>query len=114
VGEIPPLACRLDALDPREQSRRASLADALTARFVEVDETADGYLARLPYDASVSRDALEWLLLERRCCPFLRLQLGFEPDSETMWIRFGGGPGVKALLQDAGLRTRRPQASCCS
>ena len=113
MAETPPLACRLDALDPREQARRASLADALTARFAELDETADGYLARLPYEAPVARDAFEWLLLERRCCPFLRLELGFEPESETMWIRFGGGLGVKAFLQDAGLRARRPASSCC-
>ena len=76
----------------------------MRARFVSVEETADGYLARLPYDATVARDALDWMLLERRCCPFLSLELGFEPQSEAMWIRFEGGPVVKTFLTSAGLR----------
>ena len=112
MAEIPVLACRLDALDRGEQSRRAALAEQMTARFASIDETADGYLARLAYDATVARDALEWMLLERRCCPFLSLELGFEPESATMWMRFGGGPGVKAFLTGAGLQARAAAASC--
>jgi len=103
MAETPALACRLDALDRDEQARRAALAEQMTGRFSAVDETADGYVARLRYDAAAARDALEWLLLERRCCPFLSLELGFEPESETMLMRFGGGPGVKAFLTAAGL-----------
>lgn len=113
MAEIPVLACRLDALDRLEQTRRAALAEQMTARFVSIDETADGYRARLPYHPTVARDALEWLLLERRCCPFLSLELGFEPDSEMMWMRFGGGPGVKAFLITAGLQPTPSSSSCC-
>ena len=112
MAETPALACRLDALDRGEQSARAALAEEITARFVSVEETGDGYLARLPYDAAVARDALAWMLLERRCCPFLSLELGFEPQSEAMWIRFGGGRGVKAFLTSAGLGARRPPSDC--
>jgi hypothetical protein len=114
MAELPALACRLDALDRGEQSRRAALAEQITARFASVDETGDGYLARHRYDPTEARDALERMLLERRCCPFLSLELGFEPESETMWMRFGGGSGVKAFLTGAGLRARTASSSSCS
>jgi hypothetical protein len=42
------------------------------------------------------------------------LELGFEPESETMWMRFGGGPGVKAFLTSAGLQARAASScGCC-
>ena len=105
-NDVPVLACRLDALDPEERARRAELAETVTGRFVEVRETADGYAARLAVDAELARDAFEWILLERRCCPFLRLELGFESESNVMWLRLGGGPGVKAFLAAAGVMAR--------
>jgi hypothetical protein len=88
----------------------------MTRRFVEVRETADGYAARLGADAALAREALEWILLERRCCPFLRLELAFDPEAEVMWLRFGGGPGVKAFLRAAGVTARpsrtEPRCGC--
>ena len=112
--DVPVLACRLDALDPEERARRAELAETVTGRFAEVRETADGYAARLAVDAELARDALEWILLERRCCPFLRLELGFESERDVLWLRFGGGPGVKAFLAAAGVTARpAPADSGC-
>jgi hypothetical protein len=110
----PALACRLDALSRDEQVRRTALAEQVTARFAEVRETNDGYAARLAADPALARDVMEWILLERRCCPFLRLEVEFEPASDTMWLGFGGGPGVKAFLTAAGLQARaqRPDTAC--
>jgi hypothetical protein len=110
----PALACRLDALGRDEQVRRAALAEQVTARFAEVRETDDGYAARLTTDPALARDVMEWILLERRCCPFLRLEVEFMPASDTMWLGFGGGPGVKAFLAAAGLgaRANPPGAPC--
>src|SRR5205823_5301774 len=50
------------------------------------------------------QDALDWLLLERRCCPFLRLELSFEPSNGPVWFRFRGGPGIKEFLAAAGFK----------
>jgi hypothetical protein len=97
----PVLACDLDALTREERDRRSALAARVTSRFEEVLETEDGYAARL--HTELVHDALEWILLERRCCPFLRLELGFEAAVGPLWLRFGGGPGVKEFLAAAGL-----------
>ena len=108
----PPLACDLGALSADERARRSTLASRVAARFREVQEISDGYAGCLDSDPAIVRDALDWLLLERRCCPFLRLELSFEPSNGAAWFRFRGGPGVKEFLAAAGLkaspRTNQP------
>jgi hypothetical protein len=104
----PVLACDLGALSREERARRSTVASRVSGRFREVLETSDGYAARLEADPDLLQDALDWLLLERRCCPFLCLELRFEPSLGAVWLRFGGGPGVKEFLAAAGLK---PSAS---
>jgi hypothetical protein len=99
----PALACDLGALSVDERARRATLASRIYARFREVREISDGYAGRLDPDSTLARDALDWLLLERRCCPFLHLELSFEP-SGSLWVRLRGGAGVKDFLAAAGLK----------
>jgi hypothetical protein len=70
-------------------------------------DALNGEAARLDAGASLLQEALDWILLERRCCPFLRLELRFEPSPGPVWLRFGGGPGVKAFLAAAGLKASR-------
>ena len=100
----PTLACDLGALTGDERARRSILASQVAARFREVQELPEGYAGRLDSDPAIVRDALDWLLLERRCCAFLRLELSFEPFDDAVWIRFRGGPGVKEFLSAAGLK----------
>jgi hypothetical protein len=99
------LACNLEALSVDERARRAELASRVSARFREVRETADGYAVRLEPDPAIVRDTVDWLLLERRCCPFLRLDLAFEPGDGPVWLELRGGPGVKEFLAASGLRS---------
>ena len=100
----PPMACDLGALSVDERARRSALASRVTARFREVREISDGVAGRLDSDSALVRDTLDWLLLERRCCPFLHLELAFEPSDGPVWLRFRGGPGVKEFLAAAGLK----------
>ena len=104
----PAIACDLGALSGEERTRRSTVASRVSARFREVQETADGYAACLDPDPAMVHDAFEWLFLERRCCPFLRLELCFEPSGGPVWLRFGGGPGVKEFLAAAGLKASPP------
>jgi hypothetical protein len=105
MTDATPISCDLGALSEEERVRRATLASRVPARFREVQETPDGYAARLDFDSTTVQEALDWLLLERRCCPFLRLELSFEPSQGPVWFRFGGGPGVKEFLAVAGFKS---------
>jgi hypothetical protein len=98
------LACDLDALTREERAQRSALASRVSGRFREVRETEGGYAARLDPASEILHEALDWVLLERRCCPFLRLELQFEPAVGPVWLRFDGGPGVKEFLAAAGLK----------
>jgi len=105
----PVLACDLGALSEEERSRRSIVATGVSGRFREVRETPDGYAVRLDAEPQLVQDALDWLLLERRCCPFLRLELRFEPSAGPVWLQFGGGLGVKEFLGAAGLAASASQ-----
>ena len=98
-----PIACNLNALNTEERARRALLAARLRTQAQEVRETETGYAIRLPEQPSAHQDAFELALLERRCCPFFRLELTFEPGPGAVWFALGGSPDVKAFLAASGL-----------
>ena len=99
-----PLACNLDALNLEERAHRAELAAKVRRLATRIVEQDDGYALRLDFDPAAAREAFEWLLLETRCCPFLRLGLSFEPEKGPLWVSLGGGSAeIKAFLASAGL-----------
>jgi hypothetical protein len=102
----PVLACNLDALSAEERVRRSALASRVFERVREVQETPDGYTVRLDGELETLRDALDWILLERHCCPFLRIELRVDPATGPVWLQLGGGDGVKEFLGASGLRAR--------
>jgi hypothetical protein len=114
-SQTPVIACDLGALSAEERERRAALAQSLVAQAAAVRELADGYALELRGPAALARESLDWLLLERRCCPFLRLELELEPEDGPLWLRLRGGAGVKEFLAAAGLASRSADATahCC-
>jgi hypothetical protein len=98
-----PIACNLDALSPAERARRSELARDVQKRARSLDETETGYRMELPNDPSACAAALDLILLERRCCPFLSLELVFEPGDGAVMLGIGGPPGAKDFLRDNGL-----------
>jgi hypothetical protein len=98
-SSLPIIACNLGALAPTERERRAALARSIVSQTSAVQELTDGYALQVP--ASTAAQALEWLLLERRCCSFFHLELELEPGEGAIWLRLRGGPGVKEFLEAA-------------
>jgi hypothetical protein len=107
------IACDLDVLSPAERDRRAALAQAVVEQAHSVLELTDGYALQLPVTSSLAHESLEWLLLERRCCRFFRLELELEPEEGSLWLRLHGGPGVKEFLSSAGAISRRVKGTTC-
>jgi hypothetical protein len=94
----PPIACKLDALNPAERERQSALLRELGTMTKETRETGDGYALRLPADTEGFQKVAEWITLERRCCPFLNFELKWKAGEETPWLELGGRKGVKAFL----------------
>jgi len=106
------IACNLGALTRQEQATRSELAAWILSLAAERVELDDGYALRLAFEPEVARHALEWILLESRCCPFLRMELGIEAERGPLWVRLGGGSGVKEFLKAAGLGLPSAKGSC--
>jgi hypothetical protein len=112
-SQDPVIACNLAVLSPAERDRRAALAQAVVAQARSVQELTDGYALQLPVTSSLAHESLEWLLLERRCCSFFRLELELEPAEGSLWLRLRGGPGVKEFLSSAGAIAQRTAGTAC-
>lgn len=92
------LACHLDALEPDERVRRASLLTDLRGAVTSASERLDGYELTLA-TGRVSGAALQELIdLEGRCCPFLQFEL---QDGDGVWrLRIAGSPEVRELIRN--------------
>src|SRR5262245_33213531 len=113
-AQPPVIACNLDALSPAERERRAALAHALVRQAQSVQELPDGYALEFPVTSSLAHESLDWLLLERRCCRFFRLELELVPGEGSLWLRLRGGPGVKEFLAAAGVVSAPIGSAACT
>ena len=95
----PVIACDLKAIPAADRPRYNDLIKRLRSAVRDRSELTDGYVYRLAGNAITMPEVAEWMGMECRCCPFLKLQLsasGGQPD----WLLALTGPaGVKPLLQ---------------
>lgn len=61
-------------------------------------ELPDGYAFLIDATALMLPEAAEWIDMERRCCPFLTIQLEAPGGGEDFWLRLRGPAGTKAIL----------------
>ena len=86
-------------LSEREAAMRGEeLAAGLFSQVEAVEELPDGYGYRFANDEAVLSALLEFINAERRCCPFLTFELGFEPHGGPLWLRLRGSARVKAFV----------------
>jgi len=91
--------CDMTALSAPERARHQELAKLLRPAVLETKELADGYAARLPADLSIVLSLAEFVVLERRCCPFFTLALELDRDDGPLWLRITGGEGIKPFIR---------------
>lgn len=97
VSAYVPLACDLSAIDdPEEHGRRTK---ALLAEGEEMRRIEGGLAFRFPASAAFARRVLEFVELERRCCPFLTFEIIFEPEGRALWLALGGDARVEAFVR---------------
>jgi hypothetical protein len=95
-----PIVCRLDALDPPARARREALWSDLRAQALEIREDEDGFSFRFHTDAHAISKLVEFMALERLCCPFLRFEIAVHPDGGPTWLRVGESAQIKAFLKE--------------
>jgi hypothetical protein len=88
----------LNAISAADRPRYSELVKQVREAIRERIEVSDGYAFQLDGDALTLPEAAEWFSMERKCCPFLTLQLSVS-GSQTHWTLMLTGPeGVKALI----------------
>lgn len=86
------IACRLTA---EEQAQRGEDFARLFESAEDVAELPDGYALKFPNrDAWITR-AVQLIVAERKCCPFFRFTLAFEPEEGPVWLHIAGPGDVK-------------------
>lgn len=92
------IACLLSERDLA--IRGEEIAQTLFAHVAEVAELADGYGFRFDDGDAWIAAIVEFVEAERRCCPFLAFDIGFESHSGPIWLRLRGSPRVKAFIAE--------------
>lgn len=93
--------CNLNALTPEERMLHAKSTAALKLAIKEQRELPDGYKVRFLLSDLSPFTVMEWVAHERRCCPFLRFNLEFEPENGPAWLTLTGPEGTKEVLKGA-------------
>jgi hypothetical protein len=91
------IACKLS--EAEQAIREEELAKDIFSNCQEIAELPDGYAFRFPGDNDWATKLIEFIALERKCCPFFTFELAFEPQEGPVWLRLKGPEGVKAFVQ---------------
>jgi len=94
-----PIACNLSG--PELAKRQEDLAENIFKDVQQVKELTDGYAYRFPESDEWATRLMEFVLAERRCCPFFTFELVFEPNLGSTWLHLRGGQDVKEFITSA-------------
>jgi hypothetical protein len=92
-----PYSCNMGALSEQELADYQELAMTLRSSVQEIKELKNGFAFKLPADAVVSTS--QWIVYERKCCPFFDFELEIAKDSGPVWLRVSGDKGIKDFIR---------------
>jgi hypothetical protein len=99
------LTCNIDGIPPQDRARYAQLFESLRHAIQDKRDLPDGYALRLDPAQLNTDQALEWIELERKCCPFLEMEIRWDIQNGPVWLDLKGPEGVKDfVLDEFGLR----------
>ena len=92
------LACRL--VGPEFAARKERITGELFVHADTIVALDDGYGFRFPGFAPWLANIVEFIELERECCPFFRFEIVVEPNDGPLWLHLRGADGVQAFIRD--------------
>lgn len=91
-----PIVCTLNDAEFRERERL--VLEKLKSKVVKVTATADGFAFRFLSDGDLISELAEFIILERRCCPFLDFNLKVECGAGSVTLELSGAEGAKEFI----------------
>src|SRR5438477_9977624 len=92
-----PISCSLTVGE--RDTLRVSIEEIL-ATVDDVEEFPAGYSFRFPNNSALHARILEWLRVERECCPFFVFTLAFGINGGPVWLRIEGPEGTREFVRD--------------
>lgn len=94
----PVFVCNLKAISADERPRYHELVKRIRAAIRDRSEISNGYAFKLDSKTVSLPEAAEWIVMERLCCPFLKLQLSAAGHQTDWTLTLTGPEGVKPLI----------------
>ncbi len=91
-------ACNMSALDQRQRFRHNEITTLIFESVYEVAEVDDGYIFFILPTPDILKKTVEFISLERLCCPFFNFNLELKSDSQTLWLHITGDEGIKPFI----------------
>jgi hypothetical protein len=99
------LMCNMNGIPPQERARYGRLVETLRHAIEERRELPDGYAFQMNTKKIDTAQLVEWVELERQCCPFFGFEIHWDRQNEAVWLHLTGPEGVKDfILGEFGLR----------
>jgi hypothetical protein len=93
MSSTPPIACTLT--EAEWPARRAEMA-AIARELVSAEACAGGGVLRFRAGERTRERVAAFVEAERRCCPFLTLELRDDPEALTLTVQ--GPPGAEPVV----------------
>src|SRR5260370_2545101 len=107
----PAFACNLKAFQPEERKRWRELVEQVTSAVVVVRELSNGYALQVNPTRAPVVEVVEWIALERKCCPFFDFQVDLRGEDGGLWLSLKGREGVKQFIEMNSARCGRSWVS---
>jgi hypothetical protein len=93
-----PFACDMTAIAPEQRRAHLATIEKLFRSVKAIQELPNGYAFHLPNESDLLRLAVEFVTLERLCCPFFGFSLEVEPEGGALSLSLTGRDGVKPFI----------------
>jgi len=94
----PGLTCNLSGIPPQEKARYERLVESLRHAIQKRRELTDGYAFLIDTQQIDTRQLVEWVELERKCCPFFGFEVRWDGQDNAVWLDLTGPEGVKDFI----------------
>lgn len=98
VSNLPEnMACKLTG--PELHQRKAALQQEVFAHVIRTEEVEEGYVFYFPDEDDFLIKLVDYMLAEKKCCPFFGYQLAIEPNGAGANIKVLASPDAKAMIK---------------
>jgi hypothetical protein len=95
-----PLACDMTAIPVEQRPVHLAKSREVFAQIQETRELSNGYEFRFADQLDVLKRLVDFVSLEKLCCPFLRFEIQVEAENGPVWLRLSGREGVKEFIRE--------------